>query len=110
MPVSHRGILWISSDEMIEWGQKSNPPPNLLIYFFPTMNLFIVLIPEKLPTLIKPPRKIFWSIILVSWNLKYSSWDQWHVGLNSIYVKSLQFTKIFDFMFEMQYKRVFSIK
>ena len=24
MPVSHRGILWISSDEMIEWGAKIN--------------------------------------------------------------------------------------
>ena len=37
MPVSHREILWISSDEMIEWGQKSNPPfhpPNI---FFPTI-------------------------------------------------------------------------
>ena len=22
---------------MIEWGQKSNPPPTLLIYFFPTI-------------------------------------------------------------------------
>ena len=37
MPVSHREILWISSDEMIEWRQKSNPPPTLLIYFLPTI-------------------------------------------------------------------------
>ena len=37
MSVSHKGILWISSDEMIEWGQKSNPPPTPLIYFFPTI-------------------------------------------------------------------------
>ena len=54
MPVSHRGILWISSDEMIKWRQKSNPnshPPNI---FFPIMNLYIVLISKKLPTLIKP--------------------------------------------------------
>ena len=60
MPVSHRGILWTSSDGMIEWGQKLNPPshpPNISV-FFPTMNLYIVLISEKLPTLIKPPRKI----------------------------------------------------
>ena len=35
MPVSNRGILWISSDEMIQWGQKSTPPPPiLLIYIF----------------------------------------------------------------------------
>ena len=35
------------------------------------MNLYIVLIPEKLPTLIKPPRKILWLIILISSNLEY---------------------------------------
>ena len=63
MPVSHRGILWISGDEMIKWGQKSTPhPPNI---FFPTVNLYIVLISEKLPTLIKPPRRILSSIIVV---------------------------------------------
>ena len=33
MPVSHRRILWISSDEMIKWGQKSTPPPPNI--FFP---------------------------------------------------------------------------
>ena len=34
MPVSHRGILWTSSDERIKWGQNSNPPSHPPNIFF----------------------------------------------------------------------------
>ena len=52
-------------------GVKINPPPTLLIYFSPPWTFTLFLIPEKLPTLIKPPRKILWWIILISSNLEY---------------------------------------
>ena len=35
MPVSRKGILWISSDKVIEWRQKTTPLPPSLYIFFP---------------------------------------------------------------------------
>ena len=42
MPVSRKGILWISSDKMIEWGQNQPPshPPNIFFSHHEPLHCF----------------------------------------------------------------------